>query len=85
MKKKVNPNRKPMSNIAKEAIIRNNTLNAAWAIIMTVLIDKEGFNQEDIERVWNEVENLSDSITKGYVNINDLKKTLKDEFMIILE
>ena len=29
--------------------------------------------------VWNEVENLSDSVRKGYVSINDLLQVLKDD------
>lgn len=85
MKKKTNPNRIPMSNVAKEAAIKRNAVNDCWAIMMTVLIDKFNFTQDDITKTWNEVENLSDSIAKGYVNKSDLKKSLKNESGIILD
>ena len=83
-KKKTNPKKKPISKVAKEAMIRQESVNNCWAIIMTVLIDKFDFSQDDIEKAWNEVQELSDSIVKGYVNKSDLKKVLKEESGIIL-
>ena len=60
-------------NAQKEAI------EVIWSILFTVLRDKEGYEIEDLRRVWNEVNDLSDSITKGYVSIDDLRQTLLEE------
>lgn len=38
-----------------------------------------------LQRVWSEVESLSDAIIKGYVNVRDLQNTLRDEAGIILD
>lgn len=53
--------------------------------MMTVLVDKEGYDQEGIERVWKHVEKLSEMISEGIVNVADLKKVLQDEMGIYLD
>lgn len=79
---KINPRRIPVSKAdidkaknkaADEAIER------AWSIFFTVLRDKEGYDLEGLQRVWNHVINLSDSVVKGYASIADLKHILKIE------
>lgn len=81
-KKKVNPRKKPVTQAdlkkAKDAAI-DEAVGMVWAIFFTVLRDKEGFAFEDLQRVWNEVNDLSDSINQDYVNIADLKNVLKKE------
>lgn len=81
-KKKVNPRKKPVTqadlNKAKNAAI-SEAIEMAWSIMFTVLRDKEGFTTEDLQRTWGEVNNLSDSIVQGYVNVADLKNVLKQE------
>ena len=52
---------------------------AAWSIMFTVLRDKEGYDLEGLRRVWAEVDDLSDSIAKGYCTVPDLKHILKQE------
>lgn len=53
----------------------------AMAIMLTVLVDK--FNGRDyIADVWREVNDLSDSVTKGYVSVPDLIRTLRDEYSV---
>lgn len=55
----------------------------AMAIFLTVLVDK--FNGHDyIQDVWKEVNSLSESISKGYVNFRDLKKVLEEEYEIFI-
>jgi hypothetical protein len=51
----------------------------AWSIFFTVLCDKEGYELEDLRRVWNEVNDLSDSIAKGYCTVRDLRSILREE------
>jgi hypothetical protein len=66
----------------KEA--NNMATTAAWAIIFTVLRDKENYSLEDLRRVWGHVEDLSGSIIKGYCTIADLRDILKTEESIEL-
>ena len=51
----------------------------AWAIMFSVLSDKEGMECDDLRRIWSEVCDLSDSITNGYATIPNLKNVLKLE------
>lgn len=86
-KGKVNPRRKPatladVERARKEA--QDEACKLAWTILFTVLADKEGYTVEQMQKVWHEVDNLSDSIVKGYVNIFDLRKVLCDEYGINL-
>lgn len=81
-KKKTNPNRQPVTkadvNRAKRKA-QENALKAAWSIFFTVLRDKEGYDLEGLQRIWGEVEDLSDSIAKGYCTVSDLREILKLE------
>lgn len=62
-----------------------DAIRLTQAIFFTVLCDKENADVEIMQRVWQEVEELSDSIVKKYVNAHDLVKTLADEYEIYLE
>lgn len=87
-KKKPNPNKLPVTqadlNRAKKQAV-HEALEFAWAVIFSVLSDKEGMEYEDLRRIWSEVEDLSESITKGYATIPDLKRVLKLEKRAELE
>lgn len=81
-KKRVNPRRQPvtMADIKRakdEAETR--ALEAAWSILFTVLRDKRGFSLDELRETWEAVEDLSDSIAKGYCTIKDLREVLKFE------
>ena len=52
----------------------------ATIIYLFVLADKENATPEILQRVAGEINDLADSIVKGYVTIADLKNTLKEEF-----
>ena len=86
--KRVNPRKRPASQAdvtraKKEA--KDKAVEIAWSIFFTVLCDKEGYTQEDLRRIWNEVEDLSDSITKGYCTVKDLRSILHDEMGVDLK
>ena len=69
MKKKVNPRRRPATQADVQRAKQKGQEEAvklAWSILFTVLRDKEGYDLEGLQRVWKEVDDLSDSITKGY-------------------
>ena len=86
-KKKVKPRRQPatMADVkrAKEEA-EEKSLKTAWSIFFTVLRDKEGFELDDLRRVWGEVEDLSDSIVQGYCTVSDLQEILRLEEGVIL-
>lgn len=81
-KKKTNPRRIPVTqadiNKAKREVT-NKITEYVWSIVFTVLRDKEGYTTEDLRRVWSEIEDLTDSVAKGYCTVSDLKHILKIE------
>ena len=87
MKKKTNPRRIPATRADIQKAKKDATSEAisfAWAIMFTVLHDKEGWGKVRLQRLWSEVGELSDSIAKGYVSVTDLKHTLKEEMGVEL-
>lgn len=81
-KRKTNPRRQPvtMAEVKRaKTDAEDRALRAAWSIFFTVLRDKEGHTLDDLRRVWGEVEDLSDSIAKGYCTVSDLREILKLE------
>jgi len=86
--KKVNPRRRPATEAdvkrAKQSA-QEKAVNIAWAIFFTVLRDKENADAEILRRVWDEVNDLSDSVSQGYVSVSDLMRTLAEEAGIVLE
>lgn len=80
-KKRVNPRRIPATKADVEKAKRQAqdiAITSAWAIFFSVLRDKEGFGYKRLRRVWDGVNYLSDSISKEYVNIDDLVKELEE-------
>ena len=41
--------------------------------------DKEGATSEDVNRIWKEIEYMSDSVAKGYVKLEDIQQSLLEE------
>ena len=64
---------KAKKEASSEAVTR------AWAIMFSVLHDKEGYEQADLQRVWNEIQDVCDSINRGYITLADLQNTLRVE------
>lgn len=77
--RKINQHRRPIPLEGREARARKRAIETAWAIFFTALRDKEGCSEEALQRVWKGVENLSDSIAKGYITAKDLAKALEEE------
>ena len=87
-KKKVNPRRQgaTMADVKRaKADAQDKALTAAWSIFFTVLRDKRGFTLDELRETWEDVENLSDSIAKGYCTVTDLREILKLEEGVNLE
>ena len=65
---------------------KDDAVKFAWAVMFTVMRDKHGWGSRvRLPRWWTEVNDLSESIVKGYVKVEDLIKTLEEESGIILE
>lgn len=82
MSHKLNPCRRPASQadvLKAKKQAQEEAVMLAWSIMFTVLRDKEGYDLENLQRVWKEVEDLSDSIVKGYCTAADLRDVLKQE------
>ena len=83
MSGKVNPRRRPATMVDVNRAVEqatNDALAASAAIFLTVLCDKESADAEIIQRVWQEMQELSQSIIDGYVSVADLKDTLRKEY-----
>lgn len=80
--RRTNPRRRPATQAdvqrAKQEA-QDRALKAAWSIFFTVLRDKEGYTLDHLRRCWGEVEDLSDSIAKGYCSVADLREILELE------
>lgn len=59
-----------------------DALRLAEVLVFTVLLDKEGYDADRLIQVWNYVEDLTDSVSKGIVSFNDLETVLKEEYGI---
>ena len=78
-KKKLNPNRVPRTTEEKITYERGRAIKLAYVILLSVLCDKIGLTSDDLARTYKGCLDLSESIAKGYVNAEDLKKTLREE------
>lgn len=86
-KKKVNPKLRPATQADIRKAKREATSEAisyAWAIMFTVMRDKFGYGPVRLQRMWGEVNKLSEAISDGYVNVKDLMEVLDKEAGIIL-
>ena len=86
--KRVNPRRRPatLADVEKaKKQAQSEAVKYAWAIMFSVMRDKEGWGIVRLKRLWDEVEDLSDSIEKGYVSVRELLDTLEEEIGAILE
>ena len=83
--KKINPWKRPatQADVAKaKKQATDEAISLAMTIFLTVLKDKNGFSNEELQDTWKNVENLSESIKDGYVNVYDLRTVLREEYEI---
>ena len=79
--KKKNPVRQlresDIKRIKKEAA--DDAIRYATVIFLSVMRDNEGYGVTRIKRVYEGIEYLADSISRGYVKLADLEQALKEE------
>ena len=81
--KKVNPRRQPATKADVERAKRSAVAKAirqTQAIVFSALADKDGWDADQLLKLWWEVKDLSDSIAQGYVKIPDLMDTLRQVY-----
>ena len=78
-KKKLNPNTVPRTTEEKIAYERSKAIKLAYVIFLSVLCDKIGLTNDDLARAHQGCLDLSESIAHGYVNAEDLRRTLQKE------
>ena len=66
---------------AKKAA-HTEAIGYVMAIFFTVLFDKHGATKDELQVFWDEVSELSEEITNGYVSLSDLRSTLRTEYDI---
>lgn len=62
-----------------EAVIK------VWTIMFSILRDDFGWGAIRLKRLWDKANYLGDSLVKGYVTLEDLRDTLRDEAGIELK
>ena len=89
MSKRVNPRRRPVTKT--EADVKKLTkaaaekgLNVALCIMLSALLDKGFLEPEQMRGAWDAINGMSESIVKGYINANDLRHMLEEEYGIYL-
>lgn len=85
--KKVNPRRRPASQADVERAKRTAVslaISQTQAIVFLALLDKEGWDREQLLKLWHEVGDVSDSIAQGYIKLPDIIDTLRREYGIDL-
>ena len=83
--KKPNPRKRPATQADVEKAKKQATDDAvslSMTIFLTVLKDKNGFSNEEIQDTWANIESLSASIRDGYVSVYDLRTVLREEYEI---
>lgn len=86
-KKRVNPNKRPVTqadvNRAKRDAT-NEAIKRVCYLILYILIEKHGATYEDIQQLAEEVNYYADSITRGYVTWKDIERVVVDEYDVRL-
>ena len=82
-KNKTNPRKKQITEYDMK-MAQKSACRYAMAIVMTALRRSEGYGRKRMQRVYNEVNYLSDRITKGHTRTEDLISELEQKAGIII-
>ena len=70
---------KPNANETQLRVARNEGSDITMVICLTVLMDKYGWNGEQLAEFIHRIGDLSRSMNKGYVDYDDLHRVLIEE------
>ena len=84
-KARINPRRRPatmadLERAKKDAEAKG--LDMAVCIILSALLDKGFLDPEQMRPAWDAINDKSDSIVRGYCNVNDLRRALREDYGI---
>lgn len=82
-KKKPNPKNQPATQADVKRAKRQARDEAICLVVYMVLyifIDKHNASKEEIQQLGHEINDLADSISKGYLKWQDIKKMLEEEY-----
>ena len=51
-------------------------------LVFTVLGDKYGWDHKKMHEFWQHINDLSDSLNLGFINFNDLRHVLDEEYQV---
>ena len=76
--------RKPPPTWADVTAARNEGVDNAMTIVLTVLRDNFAFTDEETEAFMTRIAKLSAEIAEGRITVKDLKKVQLKEYMTLL-
>lgn len=86
-KTKTNPRNRPVSEAdvkrAKKAG-QHEALKTVLYMLLFILVEKEGYTHEQLSKVQDELNYLSDSVARGYVKWDDIRRVLEEEYDVHL-
>lgn len=80
-KAKTNPRRVPVAPAERERI-RRKALKDCWAILFTVLADKEAYGVKKLRSLWEQVNDTSCDVISGKKNFDTLVNDLNKQYGI---
>ena len=63
----------------------NEAINYSYVIFLNVMRDCEGYGKKRLCRLYKRINDLADSISKGYCSLYDLEKVLFNEAGIAMK
>ena len=72
-----------LERLKKDAV--DEAVIKVWTIMFTILRDDFGWGGIRLKRLWDKANYLGDSLLKGYVTLEDMRDTLRDEAGIELK
>ena len=88
MAKKTNPRKIPVTQADLKRAVDDAATRAfrlSNVLFMTVLLDKFGFDVEQLNMAWQSLNKLSDEVLEKRVSVHDLKTTLAEEYGICVD
>lgn len=80
-KKKINPRKKPVTQyeVKKQT---DKAIRLAIAIVISTVAETDRFTLEEMQELWDKINYKSDSISRGYVKMEDIVQALDEEYGI---
>lgn len=91
-KKRGSKQKSPASLPATQADVKRAKVQATadatrlcWAIFFRVLIDKHGATNEDLRKLWDEINDYSEAVASGEISRSDILDSLKQEDGVVVQ